>query len=63
MTGMGRFVLAAFVIFVATLWGATQYANAIFTSPGSGSRGMVTLRVDAGSWHRTRPNTHKKHYH
>lgn len=63
MTGMGRFVLAAFVIFVATLWGATQYANAIFTSPGSGSRGSGYSSHRASSWHGTQPNTHKKHYH
>ena len=39
MMTKAKFILTALVIIVATVWGTAQQANAIFTSPGSGSRG------------------------
>lgn len=64
MMTAAKFILTAFVIVVATLWGTAQQANAIFTSPGSGSRGDFQ-RTQTGEYgHRTTTHYSKhKHHH
>ncbi len=65
MMTTAKFIFTAFVIVVATLWGTAQQANAIFTSPGSGSRGNFQ-RTPTGGYahgHGHRTTTHWKHGH
>ncbi len=67
MMTKAKFILTALVIIVATLWGTAQQANAIFTSPGSGSRGSFQ-RTPTGEYghghHRTTTHYSKrKHQH
>jgi hypothetical protein len=67
MMTTAKFILTAFVIVVATLWGTAQQANAIVgTSPGSGSRGDFrrTPTGEYGHGHHHRTTTHyPKHKH
>jgi len=68
MMTTAKFIFTAFVIVVAILWGTAQQANAIFTSPGSGSRGTFqrtpTGEYGRGHGHRTTThNSKQKHHH
>lgn len=62
MMATAKFILTASVIIIATLWGAAQQANAIFTSPGSGSRGNFQRSATGDYGHRT-TTQHWKHRH
>ena len=66
MMTKAKFILTAFVIVVATLWGTAQQANAIFTSPGSGSMGSFQRTPTGGYAHGHHTTTHyskHKHHH
>ncbi|MGC1586091.1 MAG: hypothetical protein WA791_10385, partial [Rhodomicrobium sp.] len=58
MMTKAKFILTALVIIVATVWGAAQQANAIFTSPGSGSRGSGYSSHRASNWQGQKTTTH-----
>ncbi len=67
MMTTAKFVLTAFVIVVASLWGTAQQANAVMgSSPGSGSMGSFQ-RTPTGDYarghHRTTTHYSKHKYH